>query len=593
MKPAMRPISGNRQERKINFDCGILHNFLFSMKPLLLVLVCLHTGIIQAQIKWHSSIEQPSNAEWNNYSTSYVDRQNLISPIIVTAIPYNGNNSNFGDIRPGLDLMETNTLFRFRSNLSVKGRKLFTYDSAEVYFLAPGIYSTNASQFEYRVLLNASTIIKPWSSIQQFTDSSFDLSDFKKGMAFLGGYRTDWDNFLELQIRKRGTDTTIASALVYWKQIKPVIKDIFTDSEFIDFLAASKRPLNASGAEDRFRNVHTLYDRVSSDAGSMPPPKLTLSPKNDNLIFYLEGDIFKKEALEYQLVKNNKVIQPWKQNDFDNSFIWIRNIEPGAYDLQIRYRRQRHNTISYSFYMGQVWYKRPLFLIMIGAISLSVLFLIYRLQTQKKRASLEKYKKEKMNLELKAVRSQLNPHFVFNALNSIQSLVNRNEMESANYYLTEFSQLLRETLKNKDAEFSPLEKEIVTLKIYLGLEKLRFRFGYSFEVGKDIEVSSIEIPTLLVQPLIENAIKHGAGPLYENGLLKILIFSQNKNLVIRIIDNGKGFDPGMAKNGYGLQLVKDRISLLNSNAAEQRIHLSFNTSTEKEIHAQLTFENWI
>ncbi len=560
------------------------------MKPLLVVLICLFTGIVQGQIKWHSSIVQPSNTEWNNYSTSYVDRQNLISPIIVTAIPYNGNNTNFSDIRPELDMMETNTLFRFRSNLSVKGRRLFTYDSSDVYFLAPGIYSTNASQFEYRVLLNSTITIKTWSAIQQFTDSSFDLSDFKKGMAFLGGYRTGWDNFLELQIRKRGADTAIASALVYWKQIKPVIKEIFTASEFIDFLAASKRPLNASGLQDRF---HSLYRMNSNNTGTTIPQKLALAPQNDNLVFYLEADIFKREALEYQLLKNNKLLHPWKQNDFDNNFIWIRNIEPGNYEIQIRYRRQRHNAISYAFFMEQVWYKRPVFLILMGALLLGVIAIIYWLRMQKRKASSEKYKKEKLNLELKAVRSQLNPHFVFNALGSIQGLVNKNELESANQYLTDFSLLLRETLINKDADFSPLEKEINNWRTYLNLEKLRFHFTYSIEVDKDIPVSSLEIPTLLVQPIIENAIKHGAGPLYEKGRLEIFVYSQQQDLVIKITDNGKGFDPVTSKHGYGLQLVMDRISLLNEHAEGQSIILSFDTSKENEVNVQLNFENWI
>jgi hypothetical protein len=170
---------------------------------------------------------------------------------------------------------------------------------------------------------------------------------------------------------------------------------------------------------------------------------------------------------------------------------------------------------------------------------------------------------KKTNLELQAIQSQLNPHFVFNALGSVQGLINKNEVEKANQYLTDFSKLLRSTLNNNKKETVPLAVELQSLESYVKLEQLRFNFEYQLHVDESIEPSNVEVPSLLIQPLVENAIKHGIAGMGEQGMITISFVKMSDTLSIEIADNGNGFDINRPATGHGIKLTKERIGLLN------------------------------
>ena len=121
----------------------------------------------------------------------------------------------------------------------------------------------------------------------------------------------------------------------------------------------------------------------------------------------------------------------------------------------------------------------------------------------------ERNRRRIRELELRAIRSQMNPHFIFNALSSIQNLINRSANQEANEYLIDFSRLLRKVLATSEKKLVSLSDEIEQLQLYLKLEQLRFPFSYSLAVGKNIEPDAIEIPGMLIQPFVENAVKHG------------------------------------------------------------------------------------
>ena len=128
---------------------------------------------------------------------------------------------------------------------------------------------------------------------------------------------------------------------------------------------------------------------------------------------------------------------------------------------------------------------------------------------------------------------------------------------------------------------------------YLKLEQLRFRFNYSFNTDTRLNADAIEIPSLLLQPLVENAIKHGVASLYELGLININIYQNNKDLAIDIIDNGQGFDSTILSEGFGLKLTRERIQLLNLSFKEQPATLTIESNSTKGTIVHLTFENWI
>lgn len=177
-------------------------------------------------------------------------------------------------------------------------------------------------------------------------------------------------------------------------------------------------------------------------------------------------------------------------------------------------------------------------------------------------------------LALKSLRSQMNPHFIFNALNSVNSFIASNDERTANRYLSDFSQLMRSVLENSEADFIPLEKEISLLELYTKLEHFRFqdKFDYKINVSDDVVVSDFLIPPMLLQPYIENAVWHGLRYKTTKGLLAILIENKSETeITITITDNGIGRERSKAlktenqkkHNSQGMSNIKKRVSILN------------------------------
>ncbi len=183
-------------------------------------------------------------------------------------------------------------------------------------------------------------------------------------------------------------------------------------------------------------------------------------------------------------------------------------------------------------------------------------------------------------LQLGNLRAQLNPHFLFNAMNSIQALVNRSDNLAANQYLSEFSRLLRSTLDRMQKETAPVRDELEALKTYCALEALRTPFEYHVGVAPGIDIYNTEIPTMLLQPLVENAILHG---LRQGGVeaprLEIRVKQKlRSSLCIAIDDNGIGIDAArelksgqdLKRNSYGLAMTRERIKLLNQGRPKNK-----------------------
>ena len=178
-------------------------------------------------------------------------------------------------------------------------------------------------------------------------------------------------------------------------------------------------------------------------------------------------------------------------------------------------------------------------------------------------------------LALKSMRSQMNPHFIFNALNSVNNFIAVNDERSANRYLSEFSVLMRSVLENSDENFIPLAKEIELLELYVKLEHNRFKdkFDYVMFVDKKIKKENFSIPPMLLQPYIENAIWHGLRYKKEKGNLEIFMRQQTANtILITVQDNGVGRKRSMEmktkhqlkQKSKGISTIENRIAILNS-----------------------------
>lgn len=198
--------------------------------------------------------------------------------------------------------------------------------------------------------------------------------------------------------------------------------------------------------------------------------------------------------------------------------------------------------------------------------------------------------KEIAKLQLESVRSQLNPHFLFNALAGIQNLMNKNEIDNANRYLSKFARLTRNVLDHK--ELISLTSEKTLLDDYLQMEQLRFGFQYNITATPDLDVENIEIPAMLLQPFVENAVKHGIADKGHEGKIEIGFTKQSTDLILSVRDNGNGFDAAKDYTGLGLTLSKNRISLLNSIYKETPFSLDITADANGTL-IQVTINQWL
>ncbi|WP_245967212.1 histidine kinase [Ulvibacterium marinum] len=248
-----------------------------------------------------------------------------------------------------------------------------------------------------------------------------------------------------------------------------------------------------------------------------------------------------------------------------------RELSQSKYDLAlteqqlIQENNKRQKWIIYSLIFG----------IILTALAA---FFFYRSNQQQKLAN--------NLLALKSLRSQMNPHFIFNALNSVNNYIAKSDERSANRYLSEFSTLMRSVLENSEEDFIPLSKELELLELYVKLEHSRFpdKFDYDIVVSDHLDIESYQIPPMLLQPYIENAIWHGLRYKKEKGYLKIHLEQQDKEtLEITIADNGIGRKKSAelkTKNqkkqkSKGMGNIAKRIAILNDMYKNRiAIHIS-------------------
>ncbi|MGB0838699.1 MAG: tetratricopeptide repeat-containing sensor histidine kinase [Chitinophagales bacterium] len=194
-------------------------------------------------------------------------------------------------------------------------------------------------------------------------------------------------------------------------------------------------------------------------------------------------------------------------------------------------------------------------------------------ETEKKEREAQEYKLQNTTLRLEALRSKMNPHFIFNALTSIQNLILKEAHHEALIYISDFSTMVRKALDTSDKNYIPLQEELDFLKYYIELETLRFKtkFSYQINIGEQIASNSTYVPSMLIQPYVENAIKHGLWHKKIDGKLSIdLALNNNNTLICTIEDNGIGrekarqFAKSRIHQSKGMKITSQRLELLNT-----------------------------
>jgi len=244
-------------------------------------------------------------------------------------------------------------------------------------------------------------------------------------------------------------------------------------------------------------------------------------------------------------------------------------LSPGDYKLEIFvksifFKDSDIKTIEFS--VNEKWYQN-IYLIIIGFLLVTIaIILIIRNRSLKR----SERKRNELKTELLSLQSQMNPHFTFNSLNSIQSYMSTHDMREAQIYLADFANLMRNILDQAKLDLISVETEIKFLKAYLDLEKRRLesQFDYSIHIDPSIEPSEIALPSLLLQPFVENAIWHGVAGLDYKGNISVRFKVVQSQLICEIEDNGLGLEVEIKRKksrpyhkSQGTQNCKERINL--------------------------------
>lgn len=462
-------------------------------------------------------------------------------------------------------------------------------DSSDAILVGLGITYENVADFQYRVVENDSIEVIPWSPIPRMEQEYGAKSPY----AFLGKFNAPGKQLLVEVVNLK--NYSIRDGVIFdWRiNFKPIINQITVRVPNGYFnLRYSK--LN--------RNYATEFDNVTGIPLNLKFPVDSINSfrayfKNHSTIpyaIYLRKDIngkVKTDRIDWWVLKDYA--------DFDS-----HNFKaPGKYELIIQragslneYGEANTLRIPFEVTANEERQYSAKKVIIFGLLSLLILIMVlvgfYAYNKQKQLKILRQ--KEKMGLQLKSIRSQLNPHFMFNALNSIQNLMNKNDIQAANHYLTKFASLTRKVLDIGDHELISLEDEITLLDDYLQMEKLRFGFTYIFKVEEGLNKANIEIPAMLLQSLVENAVKHGVAPLQEKGHIELVFYKNNSDLVLSIIDNGQGFQKvtELKYAGLGLKLSNERIALLNKTYTAQHIRMEI-VSERTGTKIDVILGNWL
>lgn len=204
-------------------------------------------------------------------------------------------------------------------------------------------------------------------------------------------------------------------------------------------------------------------------------------------------------------------------------------------------------------------------LIFIVAIA-SILLLRYHYKMQLKK---EEAHRKAIELELAALRLQMNPHFIFNSLNAIQDFIFQHKTEEANEYLSKFAKLMRAVLQQSRKKSVTIEEECDLLSTYLELESLRFNhsFAWEFEVAETVDIREMTIPSMLLQPVLENSVRHGFKNLARKGFVKITFTKEGDSIYCEITDNGHGrcAEKEQRNGSLSLSIINERLAMLNQS----------------------------
>lgn len=331
------------------------------------------------------------------------------------------------------------------------------------------------------------------------------------------------------------------------------------------------------------------------DVGNGSPLKASLSSVSEIRLAH-DQNIFSFEfvGIDYSNPEENRHLfmlenydANWNLAGSERNAIYF-NVPPGHYVFRVKavnsfgvWAERSINIIITPPWWSTWWFRIGTIILVVGLFYTVIRWRIRQkfnrqLEQSEKDKQLAELRQKTGELEMQALRAQMNPHFVFNSLNAINRFILENNKMQASDYLTKFSRLVRMILQNSQSPLITLESELDSLKLYLELEALRFdhRFDYKISVPKDLDIDILKVPPLIIQPYAENAIWHGLMHKEEKGNLAIEITQHQDHLMINIKDDGIGrkhaatttSKSATKHKSMGLKITADRIAMMQRSA---------------------------
>jgi len=344
------------------------------------------------------------------------------------------------------------------------------------------------------------------------------------------------------------------------------VVDVVEDDKGGYFIATEKGVVQWSGTYPNENTKEPLIEKIMVNGKRSFENSFNYS-QNNVTIHYKCIDYNSIGNIKYRYRLNNS---DWQENP--NSNVSFSNLQSGEYKFEVQSAYSNvgwSDSSAYQFEIHPPWWETFWFYSFTALGLLGASLIIYKKRTNQLRRDLE-VQREINDLERSALQAQMNPHFIFNCLNSIQNFIMDNNKNLAMDYLSKFAKLIRQNLNASVENKVSLEEEVSMLDNYLSLEKLRFKnkFDYSITVDKKLNESRVFIPPLMVQPFVENAIVHGMKNIDEGGRISVFFNSDNSNLIVSIKDNGEGLkndsDQLKERKSLGMSITKKRLSYANS-----------------------------
>lgn len=377
------------------------------------------------------------------------------------------------------------------------------------------------------------------------------LSGISRIYSYKGNYKKSIDSeFKALKIYKDydakidivNSYSFIASNEIYLKNYKRSIK--LLDS-IIETAVTNKYYSHLENITDKYRiSYDSLGDYKKAYYYS------TLNKLYYDSIFNIESDKkFSELEIKFETSQKEQQIELYKKNE------------------EILNKENRNRLITAAA------------LILLLILALVIFFLINN------RAKL-KAKQKNIEIEQKLLRTQMNPHFIFNALSAIESFMYKNDLDKSALYLSNFAKLMRLILVSSRKNFISLDEELQILNYYIEFQKIRniIDFNYEINISENIDIENTLIPPMLIQPFVENAIEHGFSGEIRDALLKISFNLKNNYIFVDITDNGKGIksteDPKTNHQSLAIQITKERLGIIAGKKQRKEINFSIQDLTD-------------